>query len=207
MREELQEVELLELREPLPYQFSVNRRQFLEIAGSGLLIFALAPAADAQRESGGGTLEARLHLGEDGRITILTGKIEEGQGPRTELAMAAAEELRAPLAQIAMMMADTDVTPNDGTTAGSRSTPSTVPLVRRAAAAARELLIATAAQRWNVPRERIRLAAGSASVAGSADKLTYGDLARSPDLAGPDSDAARAGLLQRADELRQQTSP
>lgn len=183
MPEELQELERFELREPLPYQFSVNRRQFLEIAGSGLLIFALAPAADAQRESGGGTLEARLHLGEDGRITILNGKVEEGQGPRTELAMAAAEELRVPLSQIVMMMADTDLTPNDGTTAGSRSTPSTVPTVRRAAAAARELLLATAAQRWSVPRDRIQITDGSAAVAGSADKLSYGDLARSAEVA------------------------
>ena len=88
-----------------------------------MLIAAIQPPADAQQDSGAAPLEARLHIGEDGRITILNGKIEEGQGPRTELAMAAAEELRVPLSQIAVQMADTDTTPNDWITAGSRTTP------------------------------------------------------------------------------------
>ncbi len=158
------EPERHELREGPAYIFEVSRRQFLETAGAGLLIIAVQQSAEGQRQSnGGGTLEARLHIGEDGRITILTGKVEEGQGPRTELAAAAAEELRVPLDQVQVVMADTDVVPNDGITAGSRSTPGTVPLVRRAAAAARELL-ASAAQREN-------------------RALTYKDLARSPELA------------------------
>jgi isoquinoline 1-oxidoreductase len=80
-----------------------------------------------------------LHFGEDGRITVFTGKVEVGQGSRTELAMAAAEELQVPLHRVQLVMADTDLVPNDGITAGSRSTPSTVPAVRQAAAAARAL--------------------------------------------------------------------
>lgn len=181
MPEELLEIERYELREPPAYLFRVNRREFLGTLGAGLLIVASEPAVHAQREAGGSTLEARLHVGDDGRITILTGKVEEGQGPRTELAMVAAEELRVPVAQIVMQMADTDATPNDGTTAGSRSTPSTVPLVRRAAAAARELLIGVAAQQWSVPRERVQVSGGSASEGGR--HFTYRDLARSPELA------------------------
>src|SRR5437763_12216780 len=93
------EPERFELDEPIAYEFSWDRREFLGLAG-GLLILAFAPAAEAQRGRGGsgGTsiLGARLHLGEDGTITILTGKIEEGQGPRTEIALAAAEEVRVP---------------------------------------------------------------------------------------------------------------
>src|ERR1035438_7196921 len=72
---------------------TVNRREFLEIAGCGLLIVVAEPSADAQRgggSGGAGTLETRLHVGEDGFITVLSGKIEEGQGALTELAMAAA---------------------------------------------------------------------------------------------------------------------
>ena len=116
----------------------LNRREFFEVAGAGLMVVASEPLAEAQRGGGGGggTLEARLHIGEDGFITILTGKVEEGQGGRTELALAAAEELRVPLERVRMEMADTDRTPNDGTTAGSGTTPRTIPLVRRAAAAA-----------------------------------------------------------------------
>jgi isoquinoline 1-oxidoreductase len=164
MPQELFEVERYELSEAPAYLFRVSRRQFLEIAGAGLLIVASQPSAEGQRQGGGGTLEARLHIGEDGRITILTGKIEEGQGARTELAIAAAEELQVTVDQIRMMMADTDVTPNDGTTAGSRSTPSTVPVVRKAAAAARELLAGLAAT-------------------DPSRKFTYQDLAQSPELA------------------------
>ncbi len=127
------------------HTLAVNRREFLEIAGAGLLIVAAAPPSEAQRGGGAGALETRLHIAEDGFITILTGKIEEGQGALTELTMAAAEELRVPLDRVRMVMGDTDQVPNDGTTAGSGTTPRTVPLVRSAAAAARELLLAAAA--------------------------------------------------------------
>jgi isoquinoline 1-oxidoreductase len=136
------EVERYELAEPLAYVFRVNRRQFMGGLGAGL-VFALTPSgAFGQRRSNpaAADLESRLHIGEDGRITVLNGKIEEGQGARTEIAMAAAEELDVPLASVDVRMADTAETPSDGITAGSRTTPSTVPAVRQAAAAARELL-------------------------------------------------------------------
>ena len=74
------EPERYELREGPAWRFAVNRRVFLETAGAGLLIAAMAPSAAAQRGGQGPqTLEARLHIGEDGFVTILTGKIEEGQ--------------------------------------------------------------------------------------------------------------------------------
>src|ERR1017187_3165400 len=131
-------------------QSIVNRREFLEIAGAGLLIVATAPLSDAQRGGGAGTLETRLHIGEDGFITVLSGKIEEGQGALTELAMVGAEELRVPLDRLRMVMGDTDQTPNDGGTAGSGTTPRTAPLVRRAAATARELLLTAAGRQFAV---------------------------------------------------------
>ena len=184
MPEEPFEEERYELREAPAYVFRVSRRQFLETVGAGLLFVAWQPALEAQRQSGAGTLEARLHIGEDGRITILSGKIEEGQGPRTELAMAAAEELRVPIEQVTVMMADTDLTPNDGTTAGSRTTPATVPLVRRAAAAARIVLVTVAAQQWGIPRDRVQITAGTATAPDGTRRLTYKDLARSAELAG-----------------------
>lgn len=136
-----------ELREPPAYTFAPTRREFLEIAGAGLLITVAVDAAYAQRGgSGPAMLGARLHLGENGVTTILTGKVEVGQGSRTEIAMAAAEELRMPLEKIRVVMADTDLVPNDGITAGSRTTPSTVPAVRKAAAAARQLLASRTAE-------------------------------------------------------------
>lgn len=153
------EIERYELSESPGYFFRVTRREFLGIAGAGLCILAMRDDAAAQ-QAGAGVLEARLHIGEDGVITILTGKIEEGQGARTELALAAAEELDVPIDRVKVVMADTFLVPNDGTTAGSRTTPSTVPAVRRAAAAARQLLKST-----------------------GDGKLSYAALAKSPELA------------------------
>ncbi|HYW44066.1 MAG TPA: molybdopterin cofactor-binding domain-containing protein [Bryobacteraceae bacterium] len=160
---------------------TVNRREFLEIAGAGLLIVATAPWSDAQRGGGAGNLETRLHIGEDGFITVLSGKIEEGQGALTELAMAAAEELRVPLDRVRMVMGDTDLTPNDGGTSGSGTTPRTVPLVRRAAATARDLLLASAGRQFGVDAARLEVRDGSVQYSGK--RYGYADLARSPELA------------------------
>ena len=79
-------------------------------------------------------------IGKDGTITVMTGKVEGGQGSRAEITQAAAEELRVSTDRVQLLMADTDLVPDDGITAGSRSTPSTVPAVRQACAAARNLL-------------------------------------------------------------------
>ncbi len=129
------EPERYELREPPVYDFIPTRREFLEIAGVGLLVTVMAGEAEAATEAAG-----RLLIGDDGIVTVYTGKVEVGQGARTELAMAAAEELGVPLDKVRVVMADTDVVPVDGITAGSRTTPSTVPAVRKAAAEARERL-------------------------------------------------------------------
>jgi isoquinoline 1-oxidoreductase len=175
-------------------QSTVNRREFLELAGAGLLIVAAAPLSDAQRGGGAGTLETRLHIGEDGAITVLSGKIEEGQGALTELAMAAAEELRVPLDRVRMVMGDTDQTPNDGGTAGSGTTPRTAPLVRRAAAAARSLLLAAAGRQFGQPVDAAaRLEVVDGAVLYGGKKYGYADLARSPELAAAYKEALPAG--------------
>lgn len=160
------EPERYELSESPAYQFSLSRREFIEIAGVGLLI---SVAADAQTGAG---LAARLHLGEDGAVTVLTGKVECGQGARSEIAMAAAEELGITVDRVRLIMADTKLVPNDGITAGSRTTPSTLPAVRKAAAAARALLA-------------------------QSGKKDYGELARSAEFASTWQKAAPAdGTLQ-----------
>jgi CO/xanthine dehydrogenase Mo-binding subunit len=140
------EPERYELAEPAPYRFEADRRAFLAIAGGGLLIFTSTAAAQGRRPGPpeSGSLSARLHMAPDGTITVFTSKVEVGQGSRTQITQAAAEELRMPVEKIRLVMADTDLVPDDGGTAGSRTTPSTVPAVRRAAAAARRILDATA---------------------------------------------------------------
>src|SRR6185369_11153724 len=129
----------------LAYDFGLNRRSFMQWLGAGLLIAASpapALAQDNRRRDNNRPrpLDARLHLGKDGSITVLTGKVEAGQGARAELTQAAAEELRVSPERILLILSDTGECPDDGITAGSGSTPRTVPSIRQGAAAARQLL-------------------------------------------------------------------
>jgi isoquinoline 1-oxidoreductase len=156
--------------EPVGYDFGFSRRSFMQVLGAGVLISATVGSALAQERRGGRggggnnppiELSARLHIGNDGTITVLTGKVEGGQGSRQQITQAAAEELRVPMPQVRLIMADTALTPDDGITAGSRTTPSTLPAIRKACAAARELLADFASRRPE------------------GHEITYADLAKS----------------------------
>lgn len=162
------------------YDFGLNRRSFVQFLGAGLLMAVGASPALAQRSGRGGSggaksVSARIHISQDGSITVMTGKVEAGQGARAELSQAAAEELRVPVSRIQLIMADTSLVPDDGITAGSRSTPASVPSIRQGAAAARELLIDLAAKQWSVDRTTIEVQDGKAIHNGKA--LTYAELA------------------------------
>ena len=74
----------------------------------------------------------------DGAISVYTGKTEVGQNVRTSLTQAVAEELRCAPSSIQMVVADTDLTPYDMGTFGSRTTPYMAPQLRKVAAVARE---------------------------------------------------------------------
>jgi nicotinate dehydrogenase subunit B len=168
---DLVEVERYELFAGPAYRFEVHRRDFFKVLGAGLVVaFALPPAL--AQESGGtrrggealpGDVSAWLHIGEDGRVSVYTGKAEVGQNIRTSLSQVVAEELRVPIGSITMIMADTAVAPFDMGTFGSRTTPIMAAQLRKVAAAARELLKDLAAQRWGV--DRGALVAQAAAVA------------------------------------------
>jgi isoquinoline 1-oxidoreductase subunit beta len=165
---------------------ALHRRTFLEALGAGLLITVAAPKAWTE----GKPVSARVFLDEDGTITALSGKVEEGQGPRAELTQAAAEELRVPVDRVRLVMADTDLVPDDGITAGSRTTPVNVPEMRRAAATARELLTALAARQWGVEAAALSVEAGV--ITGPAGRtMTYADLAKAKDTAAALKEAVR----------------
>ena len=156
----------------------LDRRTFLQALGSGLLITVTAPEA----WPAGMPVAARLFLNEDGTITALSGKVEEGQGPRAELSQAAAEELRVAVERVRLVMADTDLVPDDGITAGSRTTPRNVPEMRQAAATARELLTALAAREWKVEAAALEVREGVIS-SPTGRTMTYADLAKAKDSA------------------------
>jgi len=171
-----------EALERVGYDFGLNRRSFVHFLGAGLLIAVNAAPALAQRAGGRGggsrvrNVAARVHIGRDGAVTVMSGKVEGGQGARAELSQAAAEELRVPVERIQLVMADTGLVPDDGITAGSGSTPRTVPAVRQGAAAARELLVDFACKQWTVERATVEVREGKAVHAGSGRSVSYADL-------------------------------
>ncbi|HLK21581.1 MAG TPA: molybdopterin cofactor-binding domain-containing protein [Bryobacteraceae bacterium] len=189
------EVERYELHAGPAYRFEPDRRDFFRLLGGGLvLLLALDPKTSAQesgrRGQGHGLPEnigAWLHIGEDGTVTVFTGKTEVGQNIRTSLAQAVAEELHTPIASIKLVMADTALTPWDMGTFGSRTTPTMAPQLRKMAAAARETLIDLAAEQWKADRATIaisngRLKSGDHSI--SFGELTHGrELVKTVDAA------------------------
>lgn len=183
-----------ERADSLEFHFAMDRRSFVQVLGTGLMIaVSYAPAfgqegggrrrGDDSNRGAGQPVAARIHIGKDGIVTVLTGKVEMGQGARTELVQAAAEELFLPVTQVQVVMGDTGQVPDDGLTAGSRTTPSTMPAVRRAAVTARELLTELAANKWDVSPDTLQVSEGKIVHAGSQRTLTYADLAASGDLA------------------------
>lgn len=177
-----------QLIEPVGYGFGLKRRAFVQLLGAGLLVAVSAAPALAQRRGGRGgggpgNIAARVHLGKDGTITVMAGKVEGGQGARAELSEAAAEELHVPVSRIQLVMADTSLVPDDGITAGSGSTPRTVPAVRHGTAAARQLLINFAARRWGVEPATVQVQDGKARRSSSPVTLSYADLAADEEAA------------------------
>jgi isoquinoline 1-oxidoreductase len=105
-------------------------------------------------------IDAWLHIAENGKVTAYTGKVEMGQNIRTSLSQAVAEELRVPIEKIEMVMGDTQLTPFDMGTFGSRTTPTMNLQLRKVAAAAREMLIGLAAAQWQTDRQQLIAADG-----------------------------------------------
>ena len=120
-----------------------TRREFLKRLGGGIIIFVslgdweLAEAAERGRGGRGlpSDFNAFLRIGEDGRVTCFTGKIEMGQGPVTSLPQMLAEELDAPLAAVDIVMGDTERCPWDQGTHGSQTTRAFGPALQAAGAA------------------------------------------------------------------------
>ena len=166
---EVIETERYELFERPGYNFQFDRRNFIKAFGAGIVFIVPLSRALAQQRGQGESgrtgaanqlpndIGAWIHIDEDGALTVLTGKVEMGQNIRTSLAQAVAEELHVPLAMIRMVMGDTDLTPFDMGTFGSRTTPTMAPQLRKAAAAAREVLIELAAQQLNVEPASVKI--------------------------------------------------
>ncbi len=181
------EPERYELRAAAPYRFDVGRRDFFKFLGAGVLVVSVLKPAILAQESGGGQrrgeslpkeIDAWLHIGENGKINVYTGKAEMGQNIRTSLSQAVAEELHVPIDQIDLVMGDTQLTPFDMGTFGSRTTPTMNLQLRKVAAAARETLIGLAAQQWQTDRKGLMADDGKITDAKSRRSANYAELTK-----------------------------
>src|SRR5262249_49300696 len=158
----------------------VSRRGFIAAsaaAGAGLVIgFYLPHGAPGGR--GSFSPNAYLRITPDGKITIVVARSEMGQGVRTSLPMILAEELEVDLSQITIEQAGASTLYGDQTTGGSASVRTCWDPMRKAGAAAREMLISAAALEWGVPRSDCKAQRGTVVRAGTNTSLTYGALAR-----------------------------
>ncbi len=170
------------------YGFELQRRDFFKLLGGGMVVLCaggvIAQESGARRDDDElpQAISAWLHIAEDGSVTVYTGKVEMGQNIRTSLTQQVAEELRAPMDAIHLIMGDTFLTPYDMGTFGSRTTPTMGPQLRNASAAARENLINLAAQRWKTNRSSLIAQDGKISDPQSRRSISYGELTKGQEL-------------------------
>jgi nicotinate dehydrogenase subunit B len=140
---------------------SQSRRGFLQAGGAVVITFAFPVLASAQtatpKEKIGlyTGLDSWLAVDPDGHVTIFCGKVELGQGVQTSLSQAVAEELDCPMSQISMIMGDTAIVPDQGTTTGSKTTQMGQPQLRQAAAEARAVIIELGAAKLGVSQDAV----------------------------------------------------
>ena len=192
--EQFIEPERYELHAAPRYHFETDRRQFFKVLGCGVVVVFLSDFSSAQESGGGGRrggrgggqrpseISAWLHISEDGSVTVFTGKVEVGQNARTSLTQAVAEELRAPVDSIKVVMADTALTPYDAGTFGSRTTPDMFVQLRKMSAAAREALLDLAVEFFKADRSALTVSDGKVSKNGTAETASFGQLSKGQNL-------------------------
>jgi CO/xanthine dehydrogenase Mo-binding subunit len=166
-----------------------SRRDVLKGAGALIVTFSTARLAQTlgapqgpfgtQNARVGAQVDSWIAIAADGTVTAYTGKCELGQGLLTAQMQLIAEELSVPLSRVKLIQCDTSITPDQGTTSGSQSTPTNFNErnLAQAGATAREALLRLASERLAVPVDRLAAAGGVISVKGDGSKrVSYGEL-------------------------------
>lgn len=174
----------------------MHRRSFLQVsalAGGGLLLgFHFRETLEAQGPPPAAPLSpnAFIRIAPDGKVTIIAKNPEVGQGIRTSLPMLLADELDVDWSAVTYEQGDVDAAKYGPQSAGgSTGTPTNWTPLRQVGAAARQMLIAAAAQGWGVPAAECTTASGRVTHAGSSRSVGYGEIAAKaaqmpvPDLA------------------------
>ncbi|MCI0743906.1 MAG: molybdopterin-dependent oxidoreductase, partial [Verrucomicrobia subdivision 3 bacterium] len=165
-----------------------SRRSFLKssaLAGGGLILgvhlSGLARRVQAAaRPTSALALNAFVRIGADETVTVVVNHSELGQGPYTSIPMVVAEELDADWSKVRYEPAPVDPAYNHTVfgmqmTGGSTSTWTEWERVRKAGAAARQMLIAAAADTWKVEPANCRTENGHV-VSGTGERASYGSL-------------------------------
>ena len=167
------------------YQAPVyDRRKFIKNLGSGIIVtFCLGDIGllNANYTSLDEDLNfnAYLRVKENGRVDCYTGKIEMGQGITTSLAQVLAEELEVSIYEVDMVMGDTELCPYDRGTWGSLTTRFIDPVIRAAAAEAREVLLGLAGEKLGGPKELLVVNEGVVYAKNDpSKKVTYAELTK-----------------------------
>ncbi len=176
------------MKENIHTSSSLSRREFLKGAGCLTIAFPLfgtcwLPDTNESLEDtlpgslkGQPQINAWLEILPEGKIRVLTGKMELGQGIRTAIAQVAAEELDMDIEKVEVHLAETGRTPHEGYTAGSGSIENSAMSVRYAAAAARQKLLELAAQQLNTKADQLDTANGRVFVRGRKQELTFAQI-------------------------------
>ena len=182
------EPERYELKAGPAYRFEVDRRDFFKFLGAGILVVCVLKDVSSAQESGRGgrapdealpkEIGAWMHIGEDGGVTVYTGKVEVGQNIRTSLTQAISEELSVAPDKITLTMGDTKLTPYDRGTFGSLTTPVMNLQLRRVASAARDVLVTLAAKQWQVDAKSLVAANGKVTDPASKQSIEYAALVK-----------------------------
>jgi isoquinoline 1-oxidoreductase beta subunit len=168
---------------------NLSRRNFLKtsaLAGGGLILGVYLPGAShrteaAQQRTSTFAPNAFVRVGKDESVTVIVNHSEMGQGPYTSVPMVVAEELEADWSKVRFEAAPVDAVYNHSVygmqmTGGSSSTWSEWERLRKAGAAARQMLIATAAETWKVDPASCRAENGRVIHSVSGRRVSYGQL-------------------------------
>lgn len=157
----------------------VTRRDFLvasTAAGAGLVIGLYIPGRRGAAKAF--APNAWLKILPDNQVTIVAARPEMGQGVRTSLAMVVAEELEVDWNKVRVEPAPLNrALYGDQSVGGSASVKESFEPLRKAGAAARDMLLTAAAARWGVLKSSCRAEQGSVVHTATNRRLTYGELA------------------------------
>ena len=181
----------------------ISRRHFLRSSGALVVSFSAAPVLQSLAFAQGpfdthmshvdpNQLDSWIAVSADGLVTAYTGKCDLGQGMYTVQTQLVAEELCVALDRVRLIQCDTSMTPDQGTTSGSQSTPTNFNNegLAQACATARESLLNMASQRLHSPAHQLKVSDGVISSTTGA-RISYADLLRGKHFNLPVDSAAR----------------